>query len=75
MLLRMAELLPLLVEYLSGDLYASITGTLNNFTVRKYDSGGVKGVADLVDHADIVLGPIDPAIFLLDKKPFVYAAI
>jgi len=29
----------------------------------------------MVGHAVIVLGPIDPYIFLLDKEPVVYAAI
>jgi len=33
------------------------------------------GVADIVDAGNIVLGPIDPDIFLLDKKSVVYAAI
>jgi hypothetical protein len=73
-LLRSVVLLPWLLKRLACDFYAEITGTFNNFIVRKNDIGGVEDVADVFDHSNVILGPIDPRIFLLDKEPFMDAA-
>ena len=68
-------LLPLLVQYLAGDLVALVAGSLDDLIVGTVDLGSVKDVADTFDHIDVCLGSIDPCISLLVKEPFMDTAI
>ena len=74
-LLQRVELLQLLVEYLSGDLNALVTGSLDNLVVGTCDRGGVKDVREMLNHGDVTLGPINPCVSFRIKEPFMDAAI
>jgi hypothetical protein len=65
----------LLVEYLSSDLDAPITGSLNDFIIGTVDRGRVKDVTEMLHQGDTVLGPMNPCKSFQIKAPFMDAAI
>jgi hypothetical protein len=65
----------LLVEYLSSDLDALITGSLDDFIIGTVDRGRVKAVTEMLNRGDMGLGPISPYKSFQIKEPFMDAAI
>jgi hypothetical protein len=59
----------LLSERLAGDLDARITGRLGHLVVGTGNMGGVKDVTEMLNHADVVLGPMDPCMSFLIEEP------
>jgi hypothetical protein len=75
LLQQTAELLPLLVEYLSGNLNTPITDSLDDFIIDRDHSGRVEGVTRVLKRHNVVLSTIDPSVVVLEKQPVVYTAI
>ena len=62
------------MEYLSRDLDAPVTGSLDDFVVGIGDRGRVTDITEMLNHSDAVFGPIDPRIVLRIKEPFMDTA-
>ena len=65
----------MIAKVLACDLFALITGGLNDFIVRGFDVGRMQHFVETFEGVNFVAREIRPIIMFLNESPFMYIAI
>ena len=65
----------MIAKVLACDLFALITGGLNDFIVRGFDVGRMQHFVETFEGVNFVEREIRPIIMFLNKSPFMHIAI